>query len=220
MHTTFVFSGGPAPDADGLAVVAERVRRHAAPDRVIAADGGLHLAQDLGVAVDLVVGDLDSVDPTRLDEAQAAGARIDRHPVDKDATDLELALDAALAGGTDRVVVLGADRGRLDHLVGGIATVAATRLAGVRPVAWLGATEVVPVHDRAELAGDPGDLVSLLALHGTATGVRTEGLAWPLDDEDLDPGSSRGLSNRFARPQAVVSVRSGCVVAILPGQAS
>jgi thiamine pyrophosphokinase len=50
--------------------------------------------------------------------------------------------------------------------------------------------------------------------------VTTEGLAWALDDEALEPGSSRGLSNRFTEQQAVVTVRTGCVVAIVPGEES
>ena len=60
---------------------------------VVAADGGLLRARGLGLTVDVVVGDLDSVTPEALAAAEAAGARVVRHPQAKDATDLELALD-------------------------------------------------------------------------------------------------------------------------------
>ena len=63
---------------------------------VIAADGGVDRALALGLHVDLAVGDFDSVTPAGLAAVRAAGARVERHPPTKDATDLELALDAAL----------------------------------------------------------------------------------------------------------------------------
>ena len=46
--------------------------------------------------------------------------------------------------------------------------------------------------------GEPGELVSLLAVNGPAEGVTTEGLAYPLRGETLEPGSTRGVSNVFA----------------------
>ena len=59
---------------------------------VIAADSGMDHALALGVEVDLLVGDLDSVLPESIPLAK----RVERHPWDKDVTDLELALLAAL----------------------------------------------------------------------------------------------------------------------------
>src|SRR5438034_10430384 len=53
---------------------------------VIAADSGLHQSGPLGLRVDYVVGDLDSADPAAVDAARRAGAVVERHPVDKDAT--------------------------------------------------------------------------------------------------------------------------------------
>src|SRR5450432_2459847 len=82
---------------------------------VIAADSGLSHAQELGLSVDLVVGDLDSVDDAELAAAVAAGAEIERHPPEKDATDLELALDAACTRRATHITIVGGHGGRLDH---------------------------------------------------------------------------------------------------------
>src|SRR6476646_2864971 len=57
---------------------------------VIAADSGLHQAEILGLHVDYVVGDLDSADPDAVERARVAGAVVERHPAEKDATDLAL----------------------------------------------------------------------------------------------------------------------------------
>ena len=90
-------SNGPAVVFAGGDPLPEEVRRLLPRDAlVVAADSGLDLARRLGVPVDLVVGDFDSVDPAGLAAAAAAGSVLERHPVDKDATDLELALDAVL----------------------------------------------------------------------------------------------------------------------------
>jgi thiamine pyrophosphokinase len=78
-----------------------------APDVVIAADDGAREALRLGLEVDVVVGDMDSVPASTLAQVERAGGRVMRHPADKDATDLELALDEALTSQAQRFVVAG-----------------------------------------------------------------------------------------------------------------
>ena len=109
---------------------------------VIAADSGLGLAAALGVCADLVVGDMDSVDPAALAAAEHAGAQVQRHPVAKDATDLELALDAALALGPADVTVVGGHGGRLDHFLGNALLLAAERYAPLTIQARMGGATV------------------------------------------------------------------------------
>lgn len=94
---------------------------------VIAADSGLDHAHALGLRADVAVGDFDSVSPRALERAEADGTRLERHPAAKDATDLELALDAAAAHGPERIVVLGGHGGRVDHLLANAALLAADR---------------------------------------------------------------------------------------------
>ncbi|HTL86619.1 MAG TPA: thiamine diphosphokinase, partial [Acidimicrobiia bacterium] len=79
----------------GSGMVAPAVRAQLPRDAfVIAADSGLAVANALGVHVDLLVGDLDSVETSAVEIAEASGTTVARHPAEKDATDLELALDA------------------------------------------------------------------------------------------------------------------------------
>jgi thiamine pyrophosphokinase len=209
-------SNGPAVVFAGGDPVPEEVRDLLPHEAlVVAADSGLDLARRLGVAVDLVVGDFDSADPAGLAAAAAAGAVLERHPVDKDATDLELALDAVLRLGRSPVrIVGGAGWDRLDHLVANVLLVASPRYAPLRLAWWVKGAELAPVHGRLDLVGRPGDLVTLLAVGGPATGVTTRGLRWPLLGETLTPGSTRGVSNEFSTEDATVSVESGVLVAI------
>jgi thiamine pyrophosphokinase len=183
---------------------------------VIAADSGLEHALALGCTVDLVVGDLDSASPAAVEQAVAAGATIERHPAEKDMTDFELALAAARARGASRVVVIGGVGGRLDHFLANALALVGRTAAGAE-VEWVtGAGLVTVVHPRARLSGKPGDLCSLLAVGGPASGVRTTGLRYPLDGEDLFPGSTRGVSNEFVEPVAQVSVEDGILLAVQP----
>ena len=187
---------------------------------MVAADGGLDRAAALGLSVDVVVGDLDSVDPGALATAEAAGTRVIRHPEAKDATDLELALDEAVALGAQRVLVVASGGGRLDHLVGSLLLLGAERYAGLTLDALVGDAVVHVVRGERTIAGEPGALLTLLALGGAATGVVTEGLEYPLAAETLEPGSSRGVSNVFAATEARLTVASGVLLAIRPGAAA
>jgi len=185
--------------------------------QVVAADGGLALADTLDVVVDLVVGDLDSADPAALTAARDAGARIERHPVDKDRTDLAIALDAVVRDGPARVTLVGGHGGRLDHLLANVALLAAPAYAELQVTALLGPAVVTVIRDEARLTGTPGALLSLLAMHGPVRGVTTTGLRFPLSGELLSAGSSRGVSNEFTGTDATVALTDGVLVAVQPG---
>jgi thiamine pyrophosphokinase len=184
---------------------------------VIAADSGLEHAGALGLAVDRVVGDLDSVDPAVLGAAAAAGTQIDRHPEAKDATDLDLALDAALAARPSRLVVVTGTGDRFDHALAVALSVSAPQRASAAVEAWIGPAHLWVVRDHRTLAGAPGEHVSLLPVHGPVRGVTTSGLLYPLDDEDLGSGTSRGVSNEWSSEVATVRVRSGVLLVVAPG---
>ncbi len=205
--TTVIFSGGHAPSPRVVGELPEGCY-------VIAADSGLDHAHALGIEVDLLVGDLDSVTPENVRFAR----RVERHPVDKDATDLELALEAAAARQQPTIVVAGGG-GRLDHLLAEAALIGHPRWAGLSLDAWFGETHLVPVHGGQSriIAGTPGGVVTLLAMGGIAHGVSTEGLRWRLDGDDLTSGTTRGVSNLFVATEASVRVEAGTVLVIVPG---
>jgi len=186
---------------------------------VIAADGGLDRATALGLDVDVVIGDLDSVSAGALAAAEAVGARVVRHPEAKDATDLELALDEAVRIGARRVLVVASAEGRLDHLLGSLLLLGADAYAAIELDAIVGDAIVHVVRGERALRGSPGELLSLVAVGGPATGVVTNGLDFPLAAETLHPGSSRGISNVFTSTEASVAIDAGVLLAIRPGAA-
>lgn len=210
-----VVTGGDRPDpvlVDALDLPVEgRV--------VVAADSGVAHALALGLMVDVAVGDFDSLDPEVLEAVEAAGTRVERHPVAKDATDLELAIDVAVALGAARVVVLGGHGGRLDHFLANALVLAAPQLGGVEVEAVVGdaVVSVVRPGPGIRFGGRPGQLVTILPVHGPAEGVRTEGLRYPLLGETLSAGTTRGVSNVLDAEEALVSLRGGVVLVVRPG---
>ncbi|MCB1027187.1 MAG: thiamine diphosphokinase [Microthrixaceae bacterium] len=203
----------------------------AGPTIRIAADGGLDLAVALGEEVDLIVGDLDSVDGDLLADARRRGVEVRAQPVDKDLTDLELAIEAALTpAGPDRtngasvpsasteLLVVGGGGGRLDHLLGVLAALASAARRGARVTAHLGddVMWLVGPGERLELATRPGTTISLLAVGAPAVVRRAAGLRWPLDAATLSPDSALGLSNRAVAPAVTVEVLDGVVAVIAP----
>jgi thiamine pyrophosphokinase len=188
---------------------------------VIAADSGVDYAYDIGLRVDVAIGDFDSVSPGGLARAESEGARIERHPAAKDKTDLELALDEAVhLGGTD-IVVLGVGGGRLDHLLANVLLMASPRFSGCRLTAFDGAARVHVVHGgepATSLPGEVGELITLLPVGGAASGITTEGMRYPLRRDSLSPGTSRGVSNVIATVPAWVQLDDGVLLAVFPGQ--
>jgi thiamine pyrophosphokinase len=192
-------------------------------DLVVAADSGASWLDELGVTPNVLVGDLDSVGVDLVDRYAASGVTVERHPGAKDESDAELALGRVIAGGADRVVILGALGGpRVDHELANLLLIADTELVGTgRDVRIVqGSTSVRALHGPAELEleGEPGDLVTLLPVGGDANGVTTRGLRYPLADEALRFVRSRGLSNVVDAAGASVWLESGTLLVVELGQ--
>ena len=186
-------------------------------DLVIAADGGAASLGMLGRRPDLLVGDLDSVDASLVARVEASGTRVERHPTDKDASDTELAIEAAFGAGASEVVVLGAMGGeRLDHELANVLLIADPALAGRDLRVVRGRTRVRALHagEPLVLEGAVGELVTLLPVGGDAGGVTTVGLRWALDAATLPMGRSRGLSNEVMQPPASVRISEGTLLVV------
>ncbi len=192
-------------------------------DGVIAADGGLARAPMAGLVPTMLVGDLDSIEPSRVAEAEAAGLPVLRALVDKDESDAELALLAAVRLGATRVTVLGAFGGpRLDHALANLWLLAHPALAPIE-IALLDAGSRVSliaapgVNGEAVtrlLPGPAGATISLLPFGGDVRGVTTRGLRYPLSDEALTVGPARGLSNIRVAADAAVTVQAGRLLVV------
>ena len=216
-----IWSGGEALDPARMEGLARRIEGSDAdgPAVHIAADSGLDHARDAGWTVDVGIGDFDSVSPDGLRSAERDGVELIRHDVDKEQTDLELALSLAVERGARTALVVGGSGGRIDHFAGNLGVVASPTYADLRIEAWMGAATVWVVRGERRLELPPGGLLSLVPMHGPAEEVETEGLRWPLRRETLPPGTGRGLSNLVEDGPVRIVVGRGVLLAVAPGGA-
>jgi thiamine pyrophosphokinase len=183
-------------------------------DLVVAADGGANLCVAWDWPVHLVVGDMDSVDDEVASRLSRSGVPMHRFPVEKDETDLEIALRTALERGAGEVIIAGALGARIDHTLGNLALLALPELAGVRACIVDGGQTIWLVRKRLTVWGQPGDTLSLIPFGGDACGVTVAGVHWPLEGADLPLGPSLSISNRLEEGQAEIAVRQGALLAI------
>ncbi len=181
---------------------------------IIAADGGAHHVVRLNLVPNIVIGDMDSLGRDIQMDLKSAGVSMSVHPSEKDETDLELALLYAFENYEDDIIIVAALGGRLDQTLGNILLLTHDKLTGRRieirepgQRAWLVRSETV-------IEGKVGDTVSLVPLGGDVKIRETNGLHWPLTNEILSVGPSRGISNIMIENEASVFVESGLLLCI------
>ncbi|RVC59807.1 thiamine diphosphokinase [Mesorhizobium sp.] len=162
--------------------------------RVIAADGGIGHARMLGLTPELWVGDFDSV-PADLPHDLAAVPR-QVFPAEKDKTDGELAIAAALERGATGLVLAGAFGGkRADHAFLHLALAVRLAEAGMSVLLTSGAQEGIPLlPGKAGFDYADGTLFSVLGF-SDLSGLTVTGAKWPLDHVEVAFGSSLTISN-------------------------
>jgi len=188
--------------------------------RLICADSGGDTALAWGLIPDLLVGDMDSISPNALQTLSANPAvTVKTSPVEKDETDLELAILEAIALGTDELTIVGGVGGRLDHTLGNLYLLAMPQLtqAGIQARILAESEEIFvlrPSDSPLLLNGVTGEVVSLFPFNGEAGQVYTKNLYYPLNRETLFFGPSRGISNQMTEPQAEIGLESGLLLVI------
>jgi thiamine pyrophosphokinase len=204
MDTILIFAGGDLPDPDLAGDLPSA-------DLIVAADSGYDVALHLGFRVDVLVGDMDSISDVPIPDHVI----VERHPVDKDQTDLDLALEVATREDPARVVIVAGTGGRFDHELSTSGLLCSERWAGIDEIDWVSSRGWAHVlRHRRILHGDVGAMVSLIPIGGAAMGVTTNGLKWELSGDDLEPGSTRGVSNVMRAPVADIKLESGCLLVV------
>lgn len=203
--------------ANGVIENTERAREAAeSADLVVAANGGARHCLRLGVMPQLIVGDLDSLDDAGQRTLEAGGTEFIVHPPNKDQTDLELALLVAVARDAKKITVLGAMGGRLDMTVANVLLLALPELSEVRVELWHGDQTAWLIRPPGgTLRGESGDIVSLIPLGGDAQGVTTEGLEFVLEDQTLEFGPARGVSNVIVGPSPRIELHAGALLVVI-----
>lgn len=183
---------------------------------LIAADGGASHCFQLNITPDILIGDLDSIAPEILEHFRKVQVTIRRYPVEKDAADLELAIDLARDKGAHSIILAGVLGGRWDMSLGNILLAAGKKYKALS-ITLLGPDCLMHIlHPNKPhlLTSERGSRVSLLPLNGDVHGVTLKGFQYPLANHTINFGSSLGISNRILKDQATVQIRNGVLLSV------
>lgn len=169
---------------------------------VIVLDSAIERVLELGIKVDVLLGDFDNGFDPHLYEAQQYPMKI-VHTPDQDKTDLEKAFDYLIANAIPAVNVVWATGKRADHTI--------TNLTNI--VRFRDLLKIVILDDHSKIFQLPptfrkwypkGSPISLIPV-GVASGITTANLKYPLDNETLTIGYRTGSSNEVLE-DGIVSI--------------
>ena len=211
-----IFANGPYPR--GIDSVIHEEKRC---DLIIAADGGADHCRLLNITPHILIGDLDSVAPALVEQYINAGVEIIRHPARKDATDLELALDLAMARRADEIVLFGVLGGRWDMSLSNVMLAASDkyRHMNISLLNMQCRMHIVHGGTTLHLEGYTGQITSLIAISTDVQGITLKEFKYPLKNATLPFGSSRGVSNLLRTDKGLITLKSGTLLCVqeLPG---
>lgn len=178
-------------------------RRLRNDDYVICADGGYNHAKNLGVKPSVVIGDMDSIGDNDYD------GEIINLPIRKDFTDSEVCVKYILLKHFDEVMMIGFTGKRQDHAISNMLLL--KQFADTDTKAYIvdENNEIYCTNSENTIYGKKGDIVSIIPIMGNLCGVTTKGLDYPLNDETLIFGESRGVSNIMTSDKCTISIKSG-----------
>lgn len=176
---------------------------------IIAADGGLKILDKLGVVPDMIMGDFDSLGYI------PEGKNVIIHKVEKDDTDMMLAVKKAIDMGFDTIEIFGGTGGRPDHTIANIQTMLYASRKGIA-VKMTDRERIyyVITNDALTLpAKETGDL-SVFAIGGNALNVNIKGAKYAAENLALTPDNPTAVSNSYIGNNVTVSVEKGSLLII------
>ena len=178
-------------------------------DLIIAVDGGYDNAILFGMLPSVVIGDLDSVK-----SSISKGTKILQYPVDKDKTDLELAIDYAIGEGFAEIVVLGNIGGKFSHSLANIMLLKYIQSKGCEGM-LLSAKERVSLltSGNASIPRSESKYLSIIPLT-PCENVTILNTKYEIRNANIEMGSTHLISNEFTALDAKISIEKGEVLII------
>ncbi|MEK7597749.1 MAG: thiamine diphosphokinase [Patescibacteria group bacterium] len=175
-------------------------------DCLIAADGGVKHILKLGLIPNVIIGDMDSIDPKLLKKFKSI-----KYPRKKDKTDFELSIDYCLKNKFQEIIIFGILGDRIDHLIANIFLLAKvqTENQSIKIKIIEGKKEIFILNKEININGKVGDEISIIPVSEKLEGITTNGLYYRLIDDTLLFGSTRGVSNIMNKTAAKITISKG-----------
>lgn len=198
MKRAFVYTGGEIFPQ----YITERPEED---DIVIAADSGYESAKGMGVKVDVLIGDFDSL----KGELPKDVPEILQVPVKKDLTDTQLAVEKAIEMGTCEIFIIGSTSGRLDHTLSTLAILENLWERHKRGYIISGQNRISYIKNTNHIVLRSDYKYFSLIATDVAKGVSIEGAVYPLKNKTLDRKLQYAVSNQIEGNAALVTVKKG-----------
>ncbi|MCL2797826.1 MAG: thiamine diphosphokinase [Firmicutes bacterium] len=189
-------------------------------DFVIAADGGLRYLAEAGIRVDLLIGDMDSVQSTNYklqitNSDRNATEQAILLPVEKNETDLYAAIQVGLQKGYKAFHIYGGLGGSMRHTVASIQCLKMLALKNCRGYLFGNGEVLTAIHNESiAFSADCRGFISVFSLGEYAVGVTLKNLKYPLKNYTMPDIYPVGVSNEFTGAQALVSVQDGTLLLV------
>lgn len=187
-------------------------------DKLIAVDGGANRIKKINILPDLVIGDLDSLTKKNKKYYQSQKIEIIKHPVEKDQTDSELAIDYCLNNNFQKIYLTGALGGRFDQQLANLNLLEYIVELGLEAKIISSHLEIALIKDQQKFINKKGYRLSLIAQTKIVKGLTITGCKYDLDNEDLKRSQTRGISNLIKTDKAEVKLENGLLIYTLKKQ--
>lgn len=181
-------------------------------DFVVGVDSGTDYLYKLFLIPNLIIGDLDSINPKTLDRAKKDNTEILDFEVDKDKTDFELTLEYLKNNDYKNITIIGGESGDLDHLFGNLLSIAAFH--NKENIEWKQSNQNIIFPDSELINTESGKFFSLVPLSNLA-GVSIDGARWNIKNESIQYGSTKTLRNITSGDILKIRVDSGVYCLII-----
>lgn len=186
-------------------------------ETIIAVDGGANHCESLGIKPSILIGDCDSIEKQLVEQYINENIPISRFPKQKDATDLELALEYTmnLKEGCLEVDILGGLGGRWDMSLANIQLAAQDKFSSLNITLHDAKCQLRILHPgRYSFAAAEDQRISILPLSSSVAGVTLHGMMYPLSNNTIRFGSTLGISNIAIDQQPCIEHNSGILLCI------
>ncbi len=179
---------------------------------VVGVDSGTDYLYKLFLIPNLIIGDLDSINPKTLDRAKKDNTEILDFEVDKDKTDFELTLEYLKNNDYKNITIIGGESGDLDHLFGNLLSIAAFH--NKENIEWKQSNQNIIFPDSELINTESGKFFSLVPL-SNLVGVSIDGARWNIKNESIQYGSTKTLRNITSGDILKIRVDSGVYCLII-----
>lgn len=208
MMKALIISSGEIKDYNLLKKVVED------NDYIVCADGGVNHLLKIDKTPNIVLGDLDSVGKEELEVLKKKSIEIKKFPPMKDETDTELCVDYLLEKGFKNITLMGVTGTRIDHMLANIYLLKKIYKAGYSGSIIDENNRIYYTEDKISLEKRKDYFVSLIPINKEGVEISLEGFLYPLKNEHLDFGSTRGISNKIIEETGEIKLYSGCILVI------